>query len=164
MKALNHKSCIAVVVLITLLAIAGCQSGSNAQPTETVVAEGEANCPVMDFVMEDGVDFEDPELGPMSRGNLVSWRFDCPDPYIKGKWFGWQDFYSPDGGDTWYWNGYAEGITDEGGVWIGTADNKPPTALGTWKGEGKYKGLQISTEWNMDTNLLKYRITKLIEE
>jgi len=164
MKTLKLTACFAILILIALLAVTSCQSAPKPQPTETVVAEGEVNCPILDFEMKDGTDDEDPELGYMSRGAFVSWRFDCQDPYWKGKFVGWQDFYTPDGGESWLWYGYYEGVTDEGGVWISMKEDIPPLSLNTGRGEGKYKGLINNMETDIgqeaDNFIMRYRITK----
>lgn len=173
MKAVNHRSCRAIVVIITLLAIAGCQAVPKVPPTATptlapveiVVAEREVNCPIIDFEMLDGTDLIDPELGGMRRGALVSWNFDCPEPYLKGRWVGIQDFYgSSEDEEALFWTAIYEGITDEGGVWRTTADVKPPLSLSKSIGEGKYRGLQMSLEYNLDSSNVKVRVTRLEEE
>ncbi len=169
MKALNHSwISITIVLSATLLAVVGCQGAANLQPTaapaETVVAEREANCPQTYFNLDvegaKGVQVIDPELGEMTRGVLSSFTIDCPEPYLKGKWVGISDSYSPSK-DTVYWKEILEGITDEGGVWIGEIDAKPPIISGTFTGDGKYKGLQLKTEFTIDTNNVKISVTKV---
>jgi hypothetical protein len=133
-------------------------------PGETVVTEGEANCPVMDFEEEAPLAVvNDPELGDVDRAFVVKYGFACPVPYIKGKTVAIQDgYYLKDG--TYVWTSLQEAVTDEGGVWKGTCDNNPKLSRCTLKGEGQYKGLLWYSEYDMETFILIFRITRLVEE
>jgi hypothetical protein len=160
MKILACKFGITLAVIVILLALGGCQPASKT-PEETVVAEGEVVCPLIDFQYTPGTQVVDPEYGNMERGVLVSWKWNCSVPYLKGHWVGIQDMYSDV--TTGHWTGDYEGVTEEGGVWKGLSEIKPPLSIGTSEGEGKYKGLKISTEINMDGYSIKYRVTQLVE-
>jgi hypothetical protein len=156
MKALNLKITVGCAAcLILLLLIAGCQSA----PKEEVVAEGEMDCvftPVNEMLV--GVEREEPDLGQITRGYLVSVDMDCPEPYSKGRVVALFEM-----GDN-LLLGYHEVYTDEGGVWKGVCDNNGPSSKCSFEGDGKYKGLKYTSEMSFSTNKMKYRVTKAAEE
>ena len=149
----------------------------TAAPTEMVLTEGEANCPLVDFEEEPGPKLKDPDLGDVYRAFVQKFNFTCPEPYLKGKCVEIQDFSSLED-YTYPPYGLIECVTDEGGVWKGTYEwalkpqfvqNKPHevnhfTSLGIFKGEAQYKGLQMSTEYDLETSNMKFRVTRLVEE
>jgi len=146
-------------------------------PTEIVLAEGEAYCPLVDFEEEKGSKVKDPDLGDVYRAFVQKFNWTCPEPYLKGKCVEIQDFSSLED-YTYPPKGLIECITDEGGVWKGTYEwvLKPQfvqymplevnyfTSLGIFKGEGQYKGLQMSNQYDLETSIVKFRVTRLAEE
>lgn len=133
--------------------------------TETVVTEGEVNCPITNYMEGNPVaQVNDPELGDVSRALVVRWDLSCSEPYLNGKYVSIQDAYLD--ATTPAWTSFSEGITDELGVWKGSCvgeDKGKPTRC-TYNGEGKYKGLQISIEFDMKTNNVKFRLIRQVEE
>jgi hypothetical protein len=133
-------------------------------PTEMVVAEEEAYCPVVDFKEEAPLAIvNDPELGKVDRAFVVKFGFTCSVPYLKGKYVAIQDGYFLKDG-TYTWSALFELVTDDGGIWKGTYEVIHGISLGISKGEGLYKGLQTSTEYEQSTSIMKFRVTKLVEE
>jgi hypothetical protein len=172
MNAKNHKwISIVILFLVTLLVMAGCQSVAKVQPTGApqptatpiVVIEGEALCSVSDFNQAQGIDIEEPELGKVTRGMVATYAINCGVPYVTEKCIEIQDGHFE--GDVFHWTSIFECITDEGGVWKGTCDSTlGETAVCTSNGDGKYKGLQLYTDADLNTYNMKYRITRLVGE
>jgi hypothetical protein len=104
----------------------------------------------------------DPELGRTDRGFVIKWVFKCDDPYLDGKAIGVQDGHDITGG--YFYNGYYEIVTDEGGVWKGTGDNTyrngATTAEGVYQGEGKYEGLVMRIKYILPTNKMSLRVSR----
>jgi hypothetical protein len=173
MNATNHKwIAIATLFLVTILIFTGCQTAQKVQPTatpaETVVAEREANCPIVDFAtLQEPIKVNDPVLGETSRAFVIKAAATCAEPYLKGKSFVIQDGI-PQKDGTEIFTVFNETVTDEGGVWKtlceGMSYDPGKTNRCTWKGEGLYQGLQMVTEYNNDTSNVKIRVTKLAEE
>ena len=174
MKALDHVSGLAIVVLITLLVIVGCQSAPKEQPTvaptvtptEIVVAEVEANCPLEDCedIEEPAYEGQDPELGDVYRAFITKCNFTCPEPYLKGTSTAIHDYYTEN--NEVILTGYHEFVTDDDGVWKGICkvkfgQKKPNYCI--WEGDGKFKGLKMYLEYNLSNGDAKYRVTKLEE-
>jgi hypothetical protein len=172
MNATKHKwVLITVMVLITILAIVGCQPAAMEQiapteivaATESVIAERETVCPILSFEEGPSITVNDPELGDTDRAFYIKAKYDCSEPYIKGRIFGIQDGYFLKNGD-YYFNGMYEFVTDEGGIWKGTCENYADTGkCMTLTGEGRYKGLQMSSEYTYSTSTVKIRVIQLAE-
>jgi hypothetical protein len=141
-------------------------AGEQSAQTEVLVAEGEAKCPIIDFQEGDSIPVWDPELEQnVDRAFVIQCVLDCPEPYIGGHVIaiqdGWYDKY-----DEYMWTALEELITDEGGVWKGTCVSYMRFQAGEclMDGDGLYKGLQISTRYDYQTSVIKYRVTKLADQ
>lgn len=159
-----------ILLICAILLLTGCQSGqvfgtrATPTPAEEVVAEGVMNCPISNFrEFPNLAKIDHPEHGKTDAGFVVFWDLTCPVPYLKGSSVAIQDGYTAEDG-TYHWTGLVETVTAEGGIWHGTSDNNSSTSRSIHKGEGKYQGLQMVTEYNMATMDVKYRVTKLVDE
>ena len=166
MKATNRVVCLTLGFLIVLLAITGCQPVLKAQPTATleVIVENESQCTIESGPGLGGIPANDPELGEVTRAVVNIYHIDCGNPYVTEKCIDVQDHHVDEEGVL-HFTSMVECVTDEGGVWKGTCDATiGKSAVCSTKGEGKYKGLQLFTDSDLNTMVMKYRVTKLAEE
>jgi hypothetical protein len=151
---------------VMLMAITGCQAitKEEAAPTPIVVVTREATCPIENFEEQESTSAWDLALlKNVDRAFVVKGDFTCEDEYIKGKLVALQDGYVLDTGK-YYWTGFYEIITDEGGIWKGTCENTQDAgSVCKFNGESKYKGQQMSLDISADS-VFKFTITKLVEE
>ena len=179
MNASNHKWIgLADIVVILLLPLTGCQPAPNVQqasssqqnvapsavPTALIVVKGEEQCSITEMKsLADGTPVSDPQLEQAVKAQVLTYNLDCGNPYITEKCIEIQD--TDQKGTVFHFTSLFECVTHEGGVWKGTCDaTLGEKAVCTGKGDGKYKGLQLYTDADLNTYHIKYQVTRLVEE
>jgi len=164
MNARNRTlTSIAVLLVVTCLALAGCQAADK-EPEREIVYEKDVNCPVINFVESTVDPAEDPELGTVFRAYTHEFELSCSEPYIAGRIVAVLDGYIKSDSTSGWW-GYYELVTKEGGVWKGNCDTIYPTKTTciALDGEGIYEGLQLDLESELATGNIKFTVTRLPE-
>lgn len=168
MKAFNHKCSLAIGFFVVLLLVTGCQPGATTEvvvntPTVApeVVVESEGQCSVTDMnQIAEGTVVHEPQVGQVTRAAVMTYAIKCGNPYVTEKCIDVQDHY--DEATPFHFTSLVECVTDEGGTWKGTCDStEGKSAVCTTEGDGKYKGLQLYTNADLNTYIMKYRVTRL---
>ncbi len=168
MKGLNQIYSLAIGLLVVLLIVTGCQPGATTAavvntPTVApeVVVDSQSQCEITDFIeVSKGIVVHEPEVGQVTRADVMSYAIDCGNPYVNEKCIDVQDHY--DETTPMHFTSLVECVTDEGGTWKGTCDStEGKSTVCTDEGDGKYKGLQLYTNSDLNTYIMKYRVTRL---
>lgn len=164
----------AVIVLMVLALLTGCQPAAEApaaEPTvapETVLAEGETVCEMSidDWML--GLTREEPVFGEVTRGELQAGRMHCPGMLENARLFSLVTFIDEDGDPGGPLTFLAEYVPEDGGAWLGTGrlegiDGTPTTLYATLEGDGELDGQQMEFALQVENMTATYRIVQVAE-
>jgi hypothetical protein len=160
----QKRGALCLVCLLFLLT-AGCQAvQKQGAETAEIVSEGKLTCKILNLVATNSLRYhKDPVLGYVERGYGLLYALDCDNQYIDGQYVGIQDGWRTEQEGA--WSAMLEGITNERGVWKGTSSN--PGGMDVhfeFLGEGKYEGLALTYDYDLNKHELTYRLTKVSSE
>jgi hypothetical protein len=160
MRASNYTFILSISILVVLLLVTGCKPAANTE----VVIESEGPCTISEIKsISDGMKTIEADVENVFRAVVMNYTIDCGHPYVKETCIDVQDHFI--NGPITHITSSVECVTTEGGIWKGTCDGTEDVSnVCTTVGEGKYKGLQLTTNVDLKTMVMKYRVIKLSKE